>query len=165
LYYIYAVGRPEIRKEIGVVSFDVDTITFWYERRSAFGDTVIPVMVIVTVADPLVNETPPVIVIVKDMSDAISNWVLVTEVVIALLANVAFDALLGVVNTSEGNFMLTVSTFATNACEIFIVIIKVPVVEGETGFVHTAELPWEDNGAHRPLPASHVVPVSQHPGP
>jgi hypothetical protein len=127
LYCIYAVSRPEIRKEISVASFDVDTITFWNDLLSAFGDTVIPVMVSVigaVAANPA--ETTG-----NDIFDAISCADLLTgEDASAVLVNTAFD---DVVNTSDGNVILTVSPLA-NACEIFIVILKVPVV-------HTAELP------------------------
>jgi hypothetical protein len=140
---------------MGVGSFDVDTITFLNDLLSAFGDTVIPVMVSVigaVAANPA--ETTG-----NDIFDAISCADLLTgEDASAALVNTAFD---DVVNTSNGNVILTVSPLA-NACEIFIIIVKVPVV-------HTAELPWEESAppedAHRPLPASHVVPTSQHPGP
>ncbi len=119
---------------------------------------------IVIVADPLVNETA--FAIGKDISVVISAAVLVGDVdENAVLEKVAFAA---VVNTPDGNVILTVSPLA-NACEIFIVIVKVPVATPETGFVHTAELPWEESAppedAHLPIAASHVVPTSQHPGP
>lgn len=114
-------------------------------------------MAIVTVASAA---TPPPAT-GNDISDAISAAVLLTgEDAIAELAMLAFDA---VVNTPDGNVILTVSV-AANACEIFIVIVKGPL-----GFVHTAELPWEESAppedAHLPIAASHVVPTSQHPGP
>ena len=97
----------------------------------------------------------------NDISDAISAAVLVTgEGAIAELVMLADDA---VVNTPGGNDILIESALAlANACEIFIVIVKVPVV-------HTAELPWEERAppedAHSPFAASHVVPTSQQPGP
>ena len=153
---IYAVGRPEIRKEILVGSFDVDTITLWYEPRFAVGDTVMPVMVSVTVADPLVNRTA---LVFKDISDLRSVADLLTEDAIALLVNIAFVA---VVNTPDGNVILTVSPLA-NSCEIFIVIVKVPVVHSALLPFSIESVPTDD--AHIPLPASHIVPVSQHPGP
>ena len=111
-------------------------------------------MAIVTVASAA---TPPATG--NDISDAISAAVLLTgEDAIAELAMLADDA---VVNTPDGNVILIKSAL-TNAVEIFIVIVKVPVV-------HTAELPWEEivppEDAHLPFAASHVVPTSQHPGP
>jgi hypothetical protein len=152
---IYAVGRPDIRKGILVGSFEVATVTFWYELRSAPEDTVMPVMVMETVA----SAATPALATGNGISDAISAADLLTgEDAIAELAMLADDA---VVNTPAGNVILIESALVI-ACEIFIVIVKVPVV-------HTAELPWEESAppedAHSPLAASHVVPTSQHPGP
>ena len=123
-----------------------------------------PVMAIVTVADPLVNATALEADNSIRVPDDICAAVGVTVVKLV-------EATLGVdpiVNTPDGNVILTLS-LAANAVEIFIVIVKVPVGEGATGFVHTAELPWEERAppedAHSPFAASHVVPTSQQPGP
>lgn len=118
------------------------------------------------VMETVAGAVTPAAATFNNISDAISAAVLLTgEDAFAELAMLADDA---VVNTPGGNVILMVSV-NVNACVIFIVIVKVPVVAGEIGFVHTAILPWEESAppedAHRPLAASHVVPVSQHPGP
>ena len=114
-----------------------------------------PLMLIVILADP---ETPA-LATGNDISDAISAAVLVMgDDAIAELEMLAFAP---AVNTPVGNVILRESV-AANACEILIVIVKAP-------FPHTAELPMEERAppedAHLPLPSSHVVPASQHPGP
>lgn len=125
--WIYAVGRPEIRKEIPVSSFDVATLTFWNDILSAFGDTVIPVMVSVIGAVMAILAFA-VTIIGRPIATAFA--VVVVNDVPCILA--LPPEIVGV-NTSDGNVILTVSLLA-NACEIFIIIVKVPVV-------HTAELP------------------------
>ena len=126
--------------------------------RSAFGDTIIPVIVTTTGAET----ATPVDITGKDISDANCEPVLVTEpLAIALLAKDAVPPEVAGVNTPDGKFILILWPFA-KACEIFIVMVKVLAV-------HTAELPWDERapaeGAHKLLAGSHVVPTSQHPGP
>jgi hypothetical protein len=133
----------------------------WRELRIAVDDTLIPVMVMETVLD-----TPALAVMTIGFFNitALTLDTVVNDAPPCILA-----PLLAGVNTSAGNVIVTVLPL-TNACVIFIVIVKVPVVAGEIGFVHTAILPCviesaPPEDAHRPLAASHVVPVSQHPGP
>jgi hypothetical protein len=117
-----------------------------------------PVMDTVIVVEP----PTPALAIGNDISDDNSDAVLVVgEGVIAELAMLAFAPPVEGVNTPWGNDILIESALV-KSCEILIVIVRAPPV-------HTAELPWEERvppeDAHRPLPASHVVPTSQHPGP
>ncbi len=78
----------------------VATATFWYEVRSALGDTLMPVMVIMTVA----SAATPALVTGNVISDNKSAAGLVTgEDAIAELVMIADDA---VVNTPAGNVIL-----------------------------------------------------------
>ena len=127
-----------------------------------------PVMVIViglVAATPLAGainsiRVPDAICAIDGVMDGVME---VTLAAVTLAAATLWDAPIVNTNTSDGNIIWIFSPVA-NACEIFIVIVKGPL-----GFVHTAELPWEEivppEDAHLPFAASHVVPISQHPGP